>query len=412
MKRFFLYIIILYGGLLLAGCRNETEPPAPPPTPTPQPRAEAERTVIVYMAGDNSLGDASDYNAIPADTAEMVKGKGMIPEDVNFIIFMDDKQNKPAIYELAQESGIKLWKQYEEELNTTNPEVMLGVLKEIEQYFPARHYGITLWSHASGWVPERLSAKRKTFGQDMRQGTASGKYEMEIPALRDVFAQLPKFDYIFFDACFMQCIEVAYELRNVADFMVGSPAEIPGPGAPYDKIMEALCKGDAKGIVEGYDSGYPSTPPYTGVLLSCIDCSKLDELAEVTGQLLMPYYMGRTQAPVNNFQYYCYDSIKYRHLNKYTYCFDMRTTMRRLLSDDKEYDAWMEVFNQAVPLYTLSSTNRWYAAFCSPSVVSDPTCYGGVSMFVPLNEYNSYGWNEDFKNTSWYKAAGWEQTGW
>ena len=236
MKRFVLYIIILYIGVLLTGCHDSVVPPER------QPRAEAERTVIVYIAGDNSL-----TSAVRLDTAEMAKGKDFIPEDVNFIIYLDDTPHMPAIYELSAKKGMKLWKQFDEELCSTDAKVMYDVLRRIEYYFPARHYGITFWSHATGWTP-----RRNTFGKDENVGTKGGEPEMEIPVLRDILARLPKCDYLFFDACFMQCIEVAYELRNVTQFMVGSPAEIPGSGAPYDKIIDALCKGNALGIVEGY----------------------------------------------------------------------------------------------------------------------------------------------------------------
>ena len=391
--------------MLVTVCCDDPEPPV---EPTPQTRAEAERTVIVYMAADNSL-----TNAVRKDTIEMSRGKEMIPEDVNFIIFMDDKQRKPAIFELSAKSGMKLWKQFDKEVCTTDSLTMLEVLREIEHNFPARHYGITLWSHASGWIPERMSSRQKTFGKDETPGTTTTKkIEMEIPVLRDVLAQLPKFDYIFFDACFMQCIEVAYELKDVANYIVGSPAEIPGPGAPYDKVVGALCQGDAKGIVRGYDSGYPNWYDnfyYSGVLLSCIDCSKLEELAQLTGEFLTPFYIGRPEPLTTGFQPYCTED-----LTKYTDYYDMRTTMCRLLSGfEEKYAAWMEVYNQAVPLYTLSDTNKWFSfGLCYPSVVSDPSCYGGVSMFVPLVKYNAYGWNEDFRKTSWYKAAGWDKTGW
>ena len=398
MKRIYSYIIILFCIISVAGCHDDLELPA---DSTPQPRAEAERTVIVYMAGDNSL-----YSAVRKDTAEMIRGKGLIPENINVIIYIDDKGQKPAIFELSAKNGMQLWKQYDEEQCSTDPEVMLEALRTIEYYFPARHYGITFWSHATGWTP-----RRKTFGKDETHGQSAEKSEMEIPVMRDVLAQLPKFDYIFFDACFMQCIEVAYELRNATNWMIGSPAEIPGPGAPYDKILDALCKNDPKGIVQGYDSNYPGSYDgyyYPGVLLSCIDCTKLGELATVTGQMLTPFYMDRTEQSPSEFQYYS------SSLEKYTYYFDMRTTMCRLLSEE-DYTAWMEVFDQAVPLHTLSSTNRWYANtifFPYEATIRDPECYSGVSMFVPLNEYDKYGWNEDFHKTSWYKAAGWDETGW
>ena len=89
----------------------------------------------------------------------------------------------------------------------------------------------------------------------------------------------------------------------------------------------------------------------------------------------------------------------------------MRTTMRRLLSAE-DYDAWMELYDKAVPLRTVSSTKRWFANLCKQPTVWDVDCYGGVSMFVPLDKYETYGWNADFQKTSWYQAAGWEQTGW
>ncbi len=407
MKRFCLYTIVFFNVLLLFGCREEIIPPV---NPEPQPRVEAERTVIIYMAADNSLSAA-----VRGDTIEMVRGKNLIPQDVNVVIFIDGGDNRSVIYELSAKEGMKPWKRYSEPLCSTDSLVMLNILQEIETNFPARHFGITFWSHASGWSPERQSSRQKTFGKDEHADTAAlEKKEMEIPVLRDVLAQLPKFDYIFFDACFMQCIEVAYELKDLANYIVGSPAEIPGPGAPYYKVMEALCKGDAMGIVNGYDSGYPGEYYgfyYPGVLLSCIDCSKLDALAEATGQYLIPLYMNHTEWSPTGFQFYCTDLVKYN------YFYDMRTTMRRLLPDE-DFAAWDDIYNQAVR-YSLSNTNKWYTNIILPqyapnhhATVADPYSYGGVSMFVPLAVYSAYGWNEDFRKTSWYAATGWAETGW
>ena len=394
MKRFALYIIILYIGVLLTGCRDTLVPPEE----VPQPRAEAERTVIIYMAADNTL-----TTAVKLDTMEMVRGKNLVPENVNFIIYLDDKTHMPAIYELSARKGMQLWKQYDEEMCSTDSLTMFKVLHGIEHFFPARHYGIVFWSHATGWTP-----RRKTFGKDETLGSGGGVSEMEITVLRDILAQLPKTDYLFFDACFMQCIEVAYELKDVTSWMVGSPAEIPGSGAPYDKIIDALCKSDVRGIVEGYDSGYPGVYgiySYPGVLLSLIDCSQLESFAQLTGQLITPLYMERNEQSTDGFQPYC------SYLNRYTYYFDMRTTMCRLLSAE-DYAAWMESFDRVVPLRTLSSTKTWLAQLCNQPIIWDPECYGGVSMFVPLKKYDSYGWNADFQKTSWYTAAGWAQTGW
>lgn len=401
MKHFALYIIILYSIFSLTACRDRLVPPEEDPTPPEevlQPKAEAERTVIIYMAADNNLTEI-----VRGDTAEMIKGKGLIPENVNFVIYLDDNTHKPALYELSAKNGMKKLKESDEEHCSTDGETMLKVLREIQHYFPARHYGITFWSHASGWVP-----RRNTFGVDETPGPTAKEPEMEIPVLRDVLAQLPKFDYILFDACFMQSVEVAYELRHQADWMIGSPAEIPGPGAPYDKIMGALCLGNAKGIVEGYDSGYPGRYDeyyYTGTLLSCIYLPEIEPLAQATGHYLLPFYQDRALPSVEGFQAYC------TKLSMFTHCYDMRTTMCRLLSEE-DYLVWMALFDKAVPLHTLSSTRTWNAVYCSTPRVKDPACYGGVSMFVPMEEYEFYGWNKEFQKTSWYAATGWQQTGW
>ena len=343
--------------LLLAGCHDHTSPPS---NPVPQPRAEAERTVIIYMAADNSLS-----GSVTLDTTEMVRGKSQIPEDMNVLVYIDDRK-LPAIYELSAKNGLQLWKQFKEEQCSTDSLTMLNVLRDIVYMFPARHYGLSMWSHATGWAP-----RRNTFGKDENRGASAATMpeEMELSVLHDVLAHLPKFDYIFFDACFMQCIEVAYELRDVTDWMIGSPAEIPGPGAPYDKIIGALCQSDVEGIVREYDKAYPSwhnSHYYSGVLLSLIDCSKLEPLAEATGRLLTPFYMDRDEPSTSGFQPYT------KAFNKYTYCFDMRTTMRRLLTEkEDDYTAWMEVFDQVVPLRTLSSTHTWFAVSrCATTITS------------------------------------------
>lgn len=394
MKRFALYFYLIYNICVLCSCHDTVVPP----DEGPFPKVEAERTVIVYMAADNSLS-----SLVRGDTTEMAQAKHLIPEDVNFIIYLDDKANKPTIYELSAKKGMQKFMESEEELCSTNAETMLSMLRQIEYFFPARHYGITFWSHASGWVP-----RRETFGQDHNHGATTQEKEMEISELRDVLAQLPKFDYIFFDACFMQSIEVAYELRKHANWMIGSPAEIPGPGAPYDKIMSALCQGDARDIVRGYDSGYPGIYDqfyYSGTLLSCICMPELDALVQATGRFLTPLYMDRKEVSVPTPQPYCTTP------NMFTFCLDMRTTMRRLLSDE-DYAAWMEFFDRAVPLRTLSYTCTWHSNYCSPAYVNYPDCYGGVTMFTPMTKYDAYGWNEEYQKTSWYAAMGWQATGW
>ena len=61
---------------------------------------------------------------------------------------------------------------------------------------------------------------------------------------------------------FMQSVEVAYELRDYTDYCIGSPTEIPGPGASYDELVPAMFFSEdaavdiAKAYYEPYAAKY------------------------------------------------------------------------------------------------------------------------------------------------------------
>lgn len=63
---------------------------------------------------------------------------------------------------------------------------------------------------------------------------------MNIDDLHEALQVLPKLDFLLFDACFMESVEVAYALRDCGDYMISSPTEIPGVGAPYEDVVP-LC---------------------------------------------------------------------------------------------------------------------------------------------------------------------------
>ena len=48
-------------------------------------------------------------------------------------------------------------------------------------------------------------------------------------------------DVLGFDACLMNMIEIAYQLRGTAQVVVGSEELEPGDGWPYDRVLETLA---------------------------------------------------------------------------------------------------------------------------------------------------------------------------
>lgn len=47
-------------------------------------------------------------------------------------------------------------------------------------------------------------------------------------------------EYILFDDCYMSSIEVAYELKDVTKYLIGSTSEMMAYGMPYAAIGEYL----------------------------------------------------------------------------------------------------------------------------------------------------------------------------
>ena len=90
---------------------------------------------------------------------------------------------------------------------------------------------------------------------------------MNISDLREALSVAPHLDFILFDACFMQSVEVLYELKEYANYIIGSPTEIPAPGAPYQKVVPAMLSNTttAVGIGKAYFEFYVAlSPPVYG----------------------------------------------------------------------------------------------------------------------------------------------------
>lgn len=382
MKSKFQYLFIFIGTIFaFAACSDDI------------PELETyESVAIVYWMGDNSLNGAAD-----ADINELVAGKDDIPENSKIIIYADKSNKMPIIYELDAQNGLKVWKEYQQEEDCTDSLTFLTNLRTITRNFPAKSYGLTFGAHGTGWT-----WRRRALGPDESH---SNKW-LNIPTLRGALERLPHFKYIFFDVCFMQSVEIAYELRNVTDWIIGSPAEIPGPGAPFNAITGALCKGDVQGIVEGYNNGYP-TAIYNGVILSAVKCSELGNLAATTRTYIESAFANRQTIPYGETQ----KIQKYAsEFSSYTFCYDMNSIMPHILSDG-EYSQWLEAFDKAVPMRELN-TGSWTAYHCYMPAIYDPDHFGGISMYIPQDSYEGNIKNEELRHYQWFKDAGWSQTGW
>lgn len=203
MRITILSLLVSFFILTFTACRDDNEAP------------EAEkrsRTVLVYMVAQNNLSSFAE-----ADFNEMLEGmKSVDDQNNNLIIYWDDKDSKPRLIRLYKDNNGTVKQErlqdYAEQ-NSVDTEIMKSILNQVYSEYPADSYGLVLWSHADGWAPYP-GVKSRSFGDD-------GGKSMNIADLRKVLEGTRHLNFVFFDACFMQAAEVAYELRQYTDYISG-----------------------------------------------------------------------------------------------------------------------------------------------------------------------------------------------
>ena len=102
---------------------------------------------------------------------------------------------------------------------------------------------------------------------------------------RDDSHRTPRLDVLGFDACDLSTVEIAFQLREFADFLLASQIGVPLPGWPYNKILGRLAepKGRLMGpaelgsyAVRRYCQSYAATK--RSVALTLLDLRRADEL--------------------------------------------------------------------------------------------------------------------------------------
>lgn len=233
-----------------------------------------------------------------------------------------------------------------------------------------------------------------------------------------------RFRFVFFDACLMGNVEVAYALRNAADYVIASPAQTPAAGANYTRqLAHGFFSSDPSDIARTYLSDivnpdFAASYSDFGLPISCVRTDRLQALADLLYETLpgssLQNGVFALADGLLNYQAYS-EQYSYRPHN-----FGVRQALRRilLLEDVIRVEAQLD---EAVAFY--GSTPRFWIGpyiFNYQEMPETETDYCCLSMFLPLKKYaddadkryNVYGnLNEAFRHTEWYEAAGFNRIG-
>lgn len=397
MKKLFQTLLLSLSFLCMA-CGGDDEPTKPA-------QKQPQRTVLAYIVSDNSLSYFSD-----GDINEMLEGIKSVDTQINNLLVYADSNTTPVLYRITKDkkgNAIKeIIREYDEQVSTS-PQVMKEVCNTVFSNYPAQSYGLIYWSHGEGWKPMPLAATR-WIGQDKGDGTTD---YTNIDELKQVLASVPHLDFLLFDACFMMTVEVAYALRDEADYIIASPTEIPGPGAPYDVLVPAMFKKEgsikiAQAYYEHYnalyDSGKNNSDNYwtAGVSIAALKTSALSALAQATNQALSKATSINLPAIKSNL--YDYDQ-RPKSSNLYVGYYDMVQLMQALCTES-DFATWKIAFDSAMAYYQSTPLNfSSYAGMFS----MEGTC--GLSHYLPTGN-NAL--NAAYAQTDWYSAAALGDWGW
>lgn len=390
---------------MLASCSNEI--------PEQEEASFNGRTILVYLVANNSATNLDRY--LKTNILWMYQNMATDSDSCRLLVYYRPNQNdellaEPSILEFRSDGKghingrsalsteefsdvfgeATVLKTYieTEGYNATDPEVMMQVFRDMQTAAPSQSYGLIFGSHASGWMPASATVSR-AFGDD-------DGYSINIPELRDVLTNSfasGNLDFILLDACMMGSVEVAYELRNVADYCIASVMETPASGFPYQRMFHYLSDTDVDyqrictAFTDYYQSGWGTC--------AAIDCSRLDNLADAVAGELQNHAADISTLDYQNIQQY--GASSYRNFS-----FDIGDFFRQLNGGTIPASI-QTALDQAVIAKSCISGKYSYL----PEVDADRFC--GIGMFFPEYTGRTISWEDYYRTSiSWYQAVGWD----
>lgn len=273
------------------------------------PAVHTAWTFLLYLNGDNDLEEAL------RDTLAHLAAAGPSPR-ANVLALIDGYTDS-AVY-----SGTQL---FDLSAGTLAPltlsmgasgalpgELNLGAGQTLADFvnwgraaYPARYTLLSIVDHGGGWAPAEGEAITNTLGHRIKwmagaSGLSwdftSGYDHMTIGELQQALADATgagaqPVDVLFLDVCLMGLAEVAYQVKDYADYFVASQnlgwAPV-GPENRYVRVVQGLppaaAPRDLAGLlVSAYAAATPpSEHPFT---IAAVDLAQMPALAGAVGQL-------------------------------------------------------------------------------------------------------------------------------
>lgn len=401
-------ILLFFALMLFVGCHKHHD--------EPDPVTESEFTILMYMPWSKSGANDNIYSYFLKNISGMKTAieyqRGL--ENKRFLVMIAANENRAYLIDVKYKNGacvndtIKTYTN----LSGGNFSTVAGItsfFNDVKEIAPSKSYALVIGSHACGWIPagQSLGAKRHILARGNEEelplietrwfgNPAYEQYQANIStlaaAIRNSFKHT---DYVLFDDCYMSNIEVAYELKDVSDYLIASTCEVMLAGMPYATIGSALFKKDYNGIVEGFYNFYKDYVNDQGVPRNygTIGVTKLSEVDETVNIMKQINSQFSFEGDINDIQ----------RLDGYTptVFFDMGDYVKTLCKDASLYAAFENQMNKMVP-YKRCTAEFFSQPSLREKYIIPINAFSGITISDPSKNSNA---TNHLNTTGWWEAT-------
>lgn len=261
-------------------------------TAAEQARPTKPWTVMIYMIADDPAGGALLDQQANRELDQIVHGALSVDRDQLYVAVQLDFRSQPDVWRRVVGEGAWL----QPESDAADPETLYGFFEWAQRMCPADRYALILWGHSRGPFGLFTDAPFSSALSGLFAKADPWTYVAQTLTLKELRAALrhareclnQEVDIIAFKDCFMSTLETAYELKDAATYLIGSPDIVPIEGWPYARMFEQLvrqpdAKAAAKALVKELGQYYKvdaNRHGRTDVPFTLMDTSKLSDVSE------------------------------------------------------------------------------------------------------------------------------------
>jgi hypothetical protein len=318
-----------------------------------------------------------------------------------------DTTNHASMFEIVLENGKcvrKEVKEYSDPAFTTAAGIT-SILNDVKAFAPGYTYSMVVGGHGLGWIPVDAPGRANAIKHQpahWEYGTADDKdmtrffggldkeSQTDITTLAEGISGAGiKMEYILFDDCYMSCVEAAYDLRHVADYIIGCPTEIMVYGMPYHIIGQHLIGDiDYRAISDDFIDFYTTAPNVKNCgTIGITDTSQIDELAAIMKTINSQFSFDESFGDLQTMCGYTPSIF-----------FDCGSYVETLCKDEALLQRFREQLERTVPYKGHTAT--YYTNISRREIPINS--YSGTTISDPSHN----DWAEDSKHTTaWWQAT-------